>query len=328
MEEIIKDYLSKLAFGEIQKYQNMVVIPVFSPITNNLQYITLKEAIKKKKLVVKEVSISGSVPTLKVTNKANICVLILDGEELAGAKQNRIVNTSILLKRKSKTTIPVSCTEQGRWSYTSRRFDDSDFIAFQELRKKKTASVSDSLKYRNQFIADQYEVWNEIKMKFAQTKTSSPTGAMKDAFESSKDNLDNFLNAFKCEPEQKGLFVIINGEVAGMDAVSLESAYKVLHPKLVKSYAMDAMMRNEKENNGEPMKKAKDFLDNAAKCEDKKYKSIGNGWDYRLEGKNIVGSALLYKETVVHISLFNFKKSDRIVRFPGRFRCFNNGIIF
>ena len=57
------------------------------------------------------------MPDLKVINKSEVMVLILDGEELVGAKQNRIVNTTILIPAKETVLIPVSCVEQGRWSY-------------------------------------------------------------------------------------------------------------------------------------------------------------------------------------------------------------------
>ena len=63
-----------------------------------------------------EVSRGGSVPELKVVNKSDRMLLILDGEELVGAKQNRIVNTTILIAGNTATVIPVSCVEQGRWS--------------------------------------------------------------------------------------------------------------------------------------------------------------------------------------------------------------------
>jgi hypothetical protein len=63
-----------------------------------------------------EVSRGGSVPELKVVNKSDRMLLILDGEGLVGAKQNRIVNTTILIAGNTTTVIPVSCVEQGRWS--------------------------------------------------------------------------------------------------------------------------------------------------------------------------------------------------------------------
>jgi len=42
--------------------------------------------------------------------------------------------------------------------------------------------------------------------------------------------------------------------------------------------------------------KAKDFLSEASRCREKKYKSTGHGWDFRFEGEKIVGSALLYRK--------------------------------
>ena len=87
----ISNYLSKLEFGKPLKYKNMGVIPLFTSI-DSIEYLTLKEALNKKLLIITEVSKGGAVPELKVTNKAEMPVLLLDGEELIGAKQNRIFN--------------------------------------------------------------------------------------------------------------------------------------------------------------------------------------------------------------------------------------------
>jgi len=54
-------------------------------------YLTLKEALEKRLLVIKEVSVEASMPELKVINNADVQVLLLDGEELACAKQNRVL---------------------------------------------------------------------------------------------------------------------------------------------------------------------------------------------------------------------------------------------
>jgi len=55
----------------------------------------------------------GSVPDLLVDNRGDVRVLFLEGEELIGAKQNRILNTSVLVPAHSKIKIPVSCVEPG-----------------------------------------------------------------------------------------------------------------------------------------------------------------------------------------------------------------------
>ena len=80
-----------------------------------LDYLLIDEALEAKKVVVEEVSEGGSVPELRMTNFADKVVLVVDGTELVGAKQNRIVNASFLIPPESITRIPVSCVEQGRW---------------------------------------------------------------------------------------------------------------------------------------------------------------------------------------------------------------------
>jgi len=57
-----------------------------------------------------------------VVDYTGASILILDGEELVGAKQNRVVNTTLLIAAASSTVIPVSCVEQGRWDYDSPDF--------------------------------------------------------------------------------------------------------------------------------------------------------------------------------------------------------------
>jgi len=122
-----------------------LVLPVFTRKAGNIKYLTLKEAMDKDLLEITELDDSWAVPELRVKNHAEIPVLILDDEELKGAKQNRIVNISILLKENFETIIPVSCVEQGRWSYTSRNFKDSDRIASYQLRNVKLTSVKRSI---------------------------------------------------------------------------------------------------------------------------------------------------------------------------------------
>ena len=55
---------------------------------------------------------AGSVPYLQAVNKGPWPVLIFDGEELVGAKQNRITNATILVGV-GKTVLPVSLRGAG-----------------------------------------------------------------------------------------------------------------------------------------------------------------------------------------------------------------------
>jgi len=70
---------------------------------------------------ITELDNEGSVHELKLSNLGKKTVLIIKGEELVGAKQNRIVNSSFLIAGKTKVVIPVSCVEQGRWKESIKK---------------------------------------------------------------------------------------------------------------------------------------------------------------------------------------------------------------
>jgi hypothetical protein len=326
MEQSIKSHLEGVKFGEVQRHRNVAVYPVFSGADGAPHYLTMKEAMAGGFLSVTEVSAGGAVPELKVVNSASVAVLILDGEELAGAKQNRIVNTTILLRRQSETIIPVSCTEQGRWSYASAHFDDSGHIAAHRVRGAAKQSVSASLKAGRQFHSDQGAVWDNVSSVLEDCQVASNTGAMKDAFDSRATDIDEFLVKFTCLPRQTGLLVLIDGRVAGMDMVSLESAYAGLHPKLVKSYAMEALASRGADGaivrDGAPQA----FIAEALACTGQRFKSVGHGWDFRLEGKGMVGSALVYNKALIHAAFFRVTEAEKAGHMSGlsRRRGFRN----
>jgi len=312
MDQIISNFLSKLEFGEAKIFNNMGVIPLFTSIDQSPQYQTLKEALEKRLLTITEVSQSGSVPELKVVNKAQIPVLLLDGEELAGAKQNRVLNTTILLRENSETIIPVSCTEQGRWAYATSAFAESGNIMSHNLRVRKSSSVLQTLKGSMSYRGNQAEVWDGIAFCRRAANVDSRTGAMRDVFESKEDDLKGYLDTFQYVPHQKGIFVMVNGEVAGFDILSLSSVYEIIHPKLVKSYAMDALLQKKKNGDGASIDKAKSFIKEATECEERRYQSVGYGWDHRFEGKMVVGSSLVYDGKVIHMAFFKIDESERV----------------
>ena len=128
MEKAIDTYLKKALIGRKQTYKNLAVYPMLSTYSLGLDYLLLDEALSQGVIEVVEVGNEGSVPELKVINKSPRMILILDVEELVGSKQNRIVNTTIFIQKNGTVIIPVSCVEQGRWSYESPRFASKERV--------------------------------------------------------------------------------------------------------------------------------------------------------------------------------------------------------
>ena len=316
MNEIISSYLSNLKLGKTQTFKNMAVVPLFTEINHSPKYLTLGEAIKMNLITVTEVDEYGTVPTLKVKNDADVSVLMLAGEELVGAKQNRILNTTILLKKHSETTIPVSCTEAGRWHYVSSKFKESDVMAAPNIRKINAKAVAESLKNSRSFSSDQEAVWDSIEEMSIRANVSSPTGAMDDVFKHKETTLQDYLDAFPYVPHQRGIFVFIDGKEVGFDFISLEEAYEKLHLKLLKSYAMEAILEEKKKAGTPSLKNAKAFIKKIKSCKEEKYKSVGHGWDYRYISNTIVGSVLLYRKKAIHMSFFKTENSEPTGKIP------------
>ena len=317
MEQHLKDFIASIRPGEMQVFENLAVVPLFNDSNGSMAYITLKEALDKGSFIVTEVSEGGSVPELKVINRGNTPVLLLDGEELSGAKQNRVLNTTVLIAGMSETIIPVGCTEHGRWFYTSHAFRDSDIMMAYNIKRKKAASVLRNMRAAGRFMSDQGEVWNDIRDMSHKANVHSTTGAMKDVFESKEKELDDYLNAITLMPSQKGLTVMINGVLVGFDILSNESVYAKLHKKLVKSCAVEALLDRKKKTIKPIDAIAKGFLQDVMACKDTVHKSVGLGWDFRFEGKGKIGSALVHEDKVVHMAFFTLAESDKIGRMAG-----------
>jgi len=332
MDGVVKTRLESLRFGEAQVCGNITILPVLAPAEGSLQYCTLGEALADWDMAITEVSAAGSVTELMVIYRGTKPVLLVDGEELAGAKQNRVLNTSILLQELSETRIPVSCTEQGRWSYASKSFGESgNFLAYRS-RSKKTRSVHSSLEARGAYLSDQGEIWHEIAELLAQAGTTSPTSAMSDVYRAREAELRECDDAFKVMPNQVGLFAIIHGRPAGMEVVSLASAYARLHRKLVHSYTLEALLfppRRGKRGQGarsslvgageggggpekpapegsvaEPLALAQSFLAEISSAEERLFASVGHGTDFPYKTKALSGSALVHQDELIHAAFF------------------------
>jgi hypothetical protein len=327
MNTTIGQSFASIELGAPQVHRNIVVFPILNPSHNAAYWLTLGEALEQQLLTVTEVSQGGSVPELAVINRADRPVLLLDGEELIGAKQNRVLNTTILLKEHSETIVPVSCTEHGRWSYVSAAFADSKVLMAHRARAHKSRSVSESLAASAGYRSDQGEVWNEIAALHSSLGSTSPTGAMHDAYKARERELDQCVAAFSAVPGQTGLLVVIDDQVAGFDLIPHPEIYARQHAKLVKSYLIDSITQsNPRAGNPDTASgKAAEFLRAAAECPVRKFPSIGYGTDCRFRSAPqpsatapqtpaICGSSLVHEDQIIHAAFFSIPNDVKPAR--------------
>ncbi len=306
---VIASLLQSIKPAPAQSAGRIVIFPLFSPAPQRPEYVALAGALAQKQVEITEVDQGGSVPELAVINHGGTAVLLLDGEELAGAKQNRVLNTTILIAALSKTLIPVSCSEQGRWHYTSASFAPSGNVMSPSARKKKNSSVTISLESAGSYHSNQGEVWDEIAALHLKSGTShlSETGAMSDVFAARQKELDELAAAFPLTGGQTGILVLRDGRVEGCDVISRPEVYGQIHERLVRSYAMESLVEQPTQDGTtatEARATAEAFLRTAAAVDSTPHKSPGLGEDHRLAGSGLAGSALVVEGQVVHLALF------------------------
>jgi len=295
-----------LKLGERQTHGPLAVFPLFTDRDvaqpARPRYVTLRQALAEGMVAVTEVSEGGSVPELRLVNKGDQRVLVLDGEELRGAKQNRVLNTTILVAGYGSLVVPVSCTEAGRWAYASPQFEESEIVAEREVRRAMHETTHASLSAGAGHRADQGRVWREVDAMHTRQRTHSATSAMRDSYQAKKGDLDAFIASFPLQAHQKGVLVLHGGRVVGLDYVSRSRQYAELHDKLLRSYAFEALVRD-----GEPGDRAlaEAFLGRIAGLEGRRFKSPGLGWDVRFQGGGVLGSALVYRGSAVHAAFFD-----------------------
>lgn len=304
MNTALECALKGIQLGAAQSYRNLTIFPILGNGAAGPEYIAMAAALEQGFLKIEEISEGGSVPEAVVTNAAAKPVLLLDGEELVGAKQNRVLNTTILLKPQCKTVINVSCTERGRWSYASREFRDSDVMMARRVRARKNESVAASLVTHREFRANQGAIWDGIEELACMADVCSPTAAMRDVFREKEQDLQPCLDAFYPVDSQRGLVFLIDAAVVGMDFVSRPDVYTRLHGKLVRSYVVDAMPRDTGTAGVPSDQPVRLFIERILTCAESAYPSIGLGTDLRLERPDACGSVLLYEETCIHAAFF------------------------
>jgi hypothetical protein len=320
MKKRIADYLKALEMAQEAHYKNMTVFSICAETDAGSRYLSLDEAMGNSLIEITEVSESGDVPNLKVTNKAEIAILILAGEELVGAKQNRIVNATFMIGGGRTVTIPVSCVEQGRWHYRGKEFSSEKRMCSPVLRKGVQEDVMFSIREGQGFRADQSRVWDELSAKSARMKVRSDTGAMSDIYESYDDQLRHYTEKFSPVENQKGILVTINDQIIGLEIFDSPGSLSKYFEKMIHSYALDAIDLAGQRQPAKPKKpEPKSWFEGINELPLMIQSSLDLGQDLRIEGEKIIGSGLLNEDKLLYLSVFvkgdeQEKPNPRMVR--------------
>ncbi len=303
------DMFGACAFGEPVRFRNLTMFPLLGETARDVDYVVLDEAAEHDYVRITEVTEGGNVPELRLENTGQKPVLLLDGEQLVGAKQNRVLNLTVLAPAGKTIAIPVSCVEAGRWSYDSPVFKASARTHFAEGRARKAASVSASMASGLGRYSDQVEVWDGIAAKAMRMDSDSPTAAMERVFERHESSLGEYLSALAPAEDQAGAMFAVGARIVGMDLFDHPATFGKLFRKLLSGYAVDALEQEDAGYYAE-LRGAQHFLDRVAAGEPASYPAVGLGTDFRYHDETLTVAALARDEALVHLCAFALGGTD------------------
>jgi hypothetical protein len=316
----VAECLSKAGLGEPQHYRNLSLFPLLADGIVEPDYLLLDAALERGCARVTEVSEQGSVPELRFLNDCDRAVLLVDGEELVGAKQNRILNLSILVPAHEAIVVPVSCVEAGRWHAESAEFASAGRAHYAAGRARKASQVSASLSSAGTRRSDQSQVWDDIAAKAERLQSFSDTGAAAALYDTHRAGLDDYRRAFSPVAAQLGALFTLNGRVLGLDLFDSPRTLASLLPKLVESSALDAIDAAGEGAAEDGREEAKRFIEAVAQADVERFEAIGLGEDLRLRAPHTAGGALLAEGRVVHLCAFRINAEAGAEPGPSRSR--------
>jgi hypothetical protein len=309
-----------LFLGEARSAGGLTLVPVLGSERGEPGYVLAADGFAEGALTIGEIG-AGSVPQLVVQNRGDRPALLIDGEHLEGAKQNRVLNVTVLVAARRDTVIPVSCVEQGRWSYgADQGFAPSPEVAHSLLRGGTAQSHMDHIRAGLGHVADQAAVWNEVDRKRDEVGAAwSPTHAMRDLFEDRRAELSEMTEAFEApERDQVGVVACVGGRPLVADIFGHPSILARLWPRLVAGYAMDAL--------GHPLETVdpsavESMLAAVLVGEATTHDDLGLGTEVMVKAPEVVANALTWQGEVVHLAVFSVESpggGQRSHTDPGR----------
>jgi len=316
----IDQLLRQVQLAKALNYEGLTAYPLIRDMLLAKDYLTLDEALANKTAVITEVSEGGSVPQLLLRNKGGQAVFLLDGEELTGAKQNRILNISILAPAMKDTVIPVSCVEAGRWSHSSPDFSTAPRAQFSASRAKRSAFVSEDICQTGQRRSNQGEVWDDISAKLDSLGSQSDTQAVESAFMDHDQQLNAYVEHLRPVENQFGAVFAVKGRITGLELFDSQETCRALMPKIIRSYALDAIDPGLRAGATVNSASPEAFLLQVRNAAINEAQAVGEGKDLRFDNASgIAGGALQARDRIVHLVAFvmpeqSHKSSDRVYR--------------
>ena len=303
--DVVRDWLEQgppngLRLGSPQTAGRLTLLPVFHDGTA-LEYVTFADAQKDGSAEITEVEGGGAVSTLAVKTISQVPVLMIDGEILVGLKQNRVLNTTIMVPAKTTLEVPVACVEAGRWRHATSKASRADYALSPKIRGMKRHSVTLSARAFGKFSADQRAVWDGVAGSLGDLGVDSKTLAYSDIEKQRGPEIEDRLSQLRPEPGQSGVLALIGGEPVAFDLFDRPSTLAGMWQGLIGSYIAESLVPNAS-NEPVDLEAAAEWIRGAGAGEATRHQAVGLGESVSITGAKHETSALVVDGVAVHIA--------------------------
>ncbi len=296
-----------LALGEVRVfppavYRSLAVFPLHTDGRAKADYVLGDEAVAAGNVAIAEVSDQGTVPELRVVNRGGDPALFLEGEELRGGKQNRILNASVLVPPRSEVTVPVSCVEQGRWRRDVDHSSPSQTVCPPTLRFTLKSSVGQSLHEGRGHRSDQLAVWGDVRRQHDTLGVQSVTTSMSDSFTAFGAEIADACRFLPYVEGSSGLAVAIGPDLVSVDLFDRAETCRKVWGRLMSGVRLGELVAG-RAGDAPGVDAVAGWIDAARLADWRPTPTVGGGQEYRADGGGWAGSALLADVALVHFSL-------------------------
>ncbi len=298
--------MENIKIGEPVFQRNLLLFPIYGGNGKGKDYENLKtieEACKEGFGKFEELK-NPDVSRIIFRNSGNYPVFAIDGEEVLGAFQNRVINTAFFSEPNTVIEVPVSCVEEGRWG-GGRSFIASGTALYPSLRAILLKTTNKNFSRYKTYRSEQSIVWENIRSSLNSLRVSSRTLSLHDAFKGYESQIEWYFENLDFG-EAKGLIAFAGSKFICMDLFISPFLFKKFMPKILRGYAFDALLLRENPTDLIKPEEAKRVIDKAFKSKMKKYPAVGKGFEFRGEGEGIIVRGLKEEENkeFLHLAVF------------------------
>jgi hypothetical protein len=243
---------------------------------------------------VRELDGGGSVPSLLLCNNGDLPLLAPEGEILVGAKQNRMLQFTVLAPAHEQIEVPVCCVEQGRWAWSSSSFA-MDAYAPPVLRQAVQSSRQESGGADTQHCA-----WQAVESYLDDLAVESSTQTVTDGLAEARRRRGGESSLPELPASTLGVLATQGSEVLALDLFASQEIFQSQWPRLAEGYLSGS--RESKTPGPSSSELATSLLEHLAEAAKPASEQTGLGTRFDIRSPHAAGAALWFEGSIHHLA--------------------------